>query len=242
MTILCIEGPSAAGKTTLARALVQRIGAVAVPEVNQLFQRRPDEAPGWYLERQLDRWRLACEADAAGKVAVLDGDVLQPLWYGWTYGFPQPHPLPDLLAFYRPLMASGDLGMPHAYVVLECPADELLRRRQADPTRSRRNFERHLQLVGPQSAYFMGMEQACPGLVHRFASTAPALRGGSLEALIGKGPRVERPAATAILDALATLLQRPPQEAAVAPLQNGTGMALRFPSGESHRPRIKGLP
>lgn len=49
MTIICIEGPSAVGKTTLARALAERIGAVAVPEVNQLFPRPPDEEPNWFI-------------------------------------------------------------------------------------------------------------------------------------------------------------------------------------------------
>lgn len=212
MTIICIEGPSAVGKTTLARALAERIGAVAVPEVNQLFRRPPDEEPTWYLERQLDRWRLACGAEATGKVAVLDGDVFQPLWYGWAYGFLEPNSLHDLLAFYRPLLLSGELDFPDAYFVLECSADELFRRKEQDATRTRRNFDRHLQLIGPQGRYFACLEATSPGLVVRLTSTAAEVCSRTLEEFLKNNPHRKRPAATAtIIDALADLLRGPPR-------------------------------
>jgi hypothetical protein len=163
---LCLEGPSAAGKSALARALATGLGALAIPEVNQLFSRPIDPEPYWYLRRQQERWEMACRPPASASLAILDGDVLQPLWYGWAYGFANDCSLPELVAFCRPLMASGTLAFPDAYFVLECSVEELRARKAADPTRVRRNFERHLELIEPQRKYFRALQALEPALVH----------------------------------------------------------------------------
>ncbi len=163
--------------------------------------------PGWYLERQLERWRRASDASATGEVAVLDGDVFQPLWYGWAYGFTESSTLTELLAFYRPLLAAGALDFPDAYFIVECSAAELRRRKELDTTRSRRNFERHLQLIAPQHRYFDALEQSCPGLVHRLPFATVAENAGLVASRLANVIPPRRPPATAILDALVALLR-----------------------------------
>lgn len=159
MSILCIEGPSAAGKTTAAAALPR---AVAIPEVNLLFERPADEPPGWYVHRQADRWAMAAACGARGVRAVLDGDPFQPLWYGWAYDYTGERGLDALEARYRPLLERGEIGFPDRYVVLGAPEAVLRRRRDEDPARRRRHFDEHLRFIEPQRRYFREMHARAP--------------------------------------------------------------------------------
>ncbi len=165
MTILCIEGPSAVGKTTVCRVLEDDHGFVRIAEVNEHFIRGPHEPPFWYFERQVGRWRMAQTISSAGGIALLDGDPLQPLWYNWIFAQDAAQSMPDTLAFYRAHMARGTLGLPDRYFVLMSSEDALRARKAADASRSRRNFDRHLQLVAPQLAYFRAVQDTEPDRV-----------------------------------------------------------------------------
>jgi hypothetical protein len=68
-------------------------------------------------------------------------------------------------AAYARQVARGALGFPHLYVVLGATEAQLRQRRAQDPTRSRRHFETHLRLVGPQRRYFAALVEAAPGRV-----------------------------------------------------------------------------
>lgn len=161
MPVICLEGPSAVGKSTTASALAAA-GGVAVAEAAVLFARPADEAPEWYLERQVERWAMAASAPG---LAILDGDPFQPLWYNWAYGFAGRQSLDELAAFYRPRLARGDIGYPHLYFVLGAGTDALRERKRGDSTRSRRGFEAHLRFIQPQRRYFQAMRRFSPGRV-----------------------------------------------------------------------------
>jgi len=165
MTILCIEGPSAVGKTTVCRVLEDEHGFVRIAEVNEHFVRGPHEPPFWYFERQVERWRMAQTISSAGGIALLDGDALQPLWYNWIFSQDAAQSMPDTLAFYRTQIEHGSLGLPDRYFVLMSSEDALRARKAADASRSRRNFDRHLQLVAPQLAYFRAVQDTAPDRV-----------------------------------------------------------------------------
>jgi hypothetical protein len=165
MTILCIEGPSAVGKTTVCRLLEADHGFVRIAEVNEHFVRGPHEAPLWYFERQVERWRMAQTISSAGGVALLDGDALQPLWYNWIFAQDAAQSMADTLVFYRAHMERGTLGLPDRYFVLISSEDALRARKAADASRTRRNFDRHLQLIAPQLAYFSAMQDTAPDRV-----------------------------------------------------------------------------
>lgn len=75
MPILCLEGASAVGRTTICRELEKRYGAYIVPEVNLLFERPAEEQKNWYLDRQVERWKMALEQSRNNELVVLDGYI-----------------------------------------------------------------------------------------------------------------------------------------------------------------------
>ena len=140
--ILCLEGASVVGKTTCCRALEDRLGTAVISEVNALFIRPPSAPEDWYLERQAERYALA---RAASEDASL-GDLGRR---------PVPAALVQLVV--RLLQAAhrkrGD-GFPDRYSPLVADEATLRERREADQTRRRRNFERHLWLMEALPRYF----------------------------------------------------------------------------------------
>ena len=174
MPILCFEGPSAVGKTTVAAYLAAEAGAVVVPEVNALFERPADAPPAWYFERQADRWALAAEHARTHPLVVLDGDPFQPLWYNWAYGFAGRQGLDFMEAFYRPRLVAGTLGFPDRYFLFAADERTLRARKDADSTRGRGGFEAHLAFVAPQRRYFEAMRALSPNRVRLLDARAVA--------------------------------------------------------------------
>ncbi len=164
--IICLEGPSAVGKTTTCSALAAQNNAFVVPEVNALFERPAQAPPDWCLERQVERWAIAQKHSANGKLVVLDGDVFQPLWYNWAFGFAEYQPLDALSEFYRPRIEAGKIGFPDHYVHLFIDKNELRRRKEADQTRTRRGFDSNLRLLQTQPLHFEMLSGLMPGRVH----------------------------------------------------------------------------
>jgi hypothetical protein len=171
--IICLEGASAAGKTTLSHAIAARTRAAVVAEVWALFERPSPEPPMWYLEKQVERWRFAVESAGQHSLSILDGDPFQPLWYGWAYGFTEPHTLSTVMSFYHDAIAAGRLAFPDRYIFLAVAEPELRARKQGDTSRSRRNFAKHLSLLRHQPLYFATMNTISPGLVHVLDAGAP---------------------------------------------------------------------
>jgi len=172
-TIICLEGGSAAGKTTLSHAIAARTGAAVIEEVWALFGRPSPEPPLWYLEKQVERWRFALKSAEKHGLAILDGDPFQPLWYGWAYGFIEPHTLNTVTSFYRDAIAAGSLAFPDRYILLAVGEPELMARRQGDASRSRRNFAKHVSLLRHQPSYFATMNTISPELAYVLDAVAP---------------------------------------------------------------------
>ena len=154
MPIICFEGASAAGKTTVAKFLGENFYARVIPEVNLLFERKRGEPQFWYFERQVERWQMASDAEKKGELVILDGDPFQPLWYNWAYDFDFGEPFEEIVGFYREAVGKGEIDFPEKYFILTIDESLLRERKKNDSSRTRKNFQRHLRFIKPQIAYF----------------------------------------------------------------------------------------
>ncbi len=136
-----------------------------IAEVNELFLRvTGGNGPTWYFDRQVERHGLANTAMQKGRSAVLDGDPFQPLWYNWIY--PEFGPVTDAVHYYSAAIAGGHIAFPDCYVVLAAPREALRARKDADQTRRRKNFDRHLKMIEAQQRYFHALRDEAGVAVH----------------------------------------------------------------------------
>jgi hypothetical protein len=193
--IVVVEGPSAAGKTTWCRRHAPR----ALPE--------PGRWPMDEVRRyQLARWREALRADAAGEIVVLDGDPFK-LYYAYAQ-----RALGEItaagwdaeVALFRPLVAAGDHGLADLVLYADPGDAELARRREADATRSRRNFARHTAMRPAFRRWYEGVSALDPA---RVVWEHP--RAGLTADLLALAPRSPRSGAD-LFDRLLTAVGPPP--------------------------------
>lgn len=153
--IICFEGPSGVGKTTMCNLLSEKFNVV--PEVNLLFDSSVNESEYWYLERQVERYQMCHESEM---VSILDGDIFQPIWYNWVCDYPS-----DFLSkietheFYRRELIEGNINFPDLYIIFHAEEKELWTRKENDKTRRRRNFEKHLKIIEPLKEYYRFLDQ-----------------------------------------------------------------------------------
>ncbi|MFC4550983.1 MULTISPECIES: ATP-binding protein [Halorussus] len=170
MTIISLEGASAVGKTTTAEVLCDEFDAYRVPEVNALFDTSKEDSTTWYFERQCDRWEIAIDREKEHEFVVLDGDVLQPLWYNWIAHHLSDElatveefaPLDSICHFFREKVQEQSIGFPDRYFLLFTDDNTLKQRKGNDEKRTRRNFESHLQFATPQRRYFEKLQTLSP--------------------------------------------------------------------------------
>jgi DNA polymerase III delta prime subunit len=198
--IVCLEGPSAVGKTTLAAALARELGAEVVPELDATGAPPPAEAAAWFVERHAAQWAAARAIAATAPLVVLDGDPFKGLWYDWVFAA-DGWPAPDVVApLYHAQVTRGTLAFPDLYVLLEATEAQLRARRAGDPTRTRRGFEAHLRLVAPQRRYFAALAAVAPARVLRLDTREPAGLVAAVGDAIARLPR-EAPDAVRLLQA-----------------------------------------
>lgn len=182
--IICLEGASAIGKTTLAAALARECGAALVPELDASDAPPVGQSACWFVERHAAQWRLARASATGVPFAMLDGDPFKGLWYNWTYAGEGWEGVDVVAPLYRAQLKSGALDFPDLYVILTATQEQLRQRRDSDPTRRRRNFEKHLRIVEPQRRYFAALREAAPSrVVFMDSSRQSALVSRTLEAL-----------------------------------------------------------
>ncbi len=153
--IICFEGPSGIGKTTMGKLLSNTYNIV--PEVNLLFERPKEESKYWYYEKQVERCGL-CQT--FNRPSILDGDIFQPIWYNWVCNYP-----PNFLSkketheFYKTKLLEGQIAFPDLYIIFQVEEKELWIRKEKDKTRQRRNFEKHLKIIEPLKTYYHFLDQ-----------------------------------------------------------------------------------
>lgn len=153
--IICFEGPSGVGKTTMCRLLSP--GYHVVPEVNELYIRSENESKLWYHEKQIERYD-SCKS--SNIKSILDGDVFQPIWYNWVCGYPSNFlSKEETLNFYKTKIADGSIRFPDLYIIFHVEEKELWIRKENDETRQRRNFEKHLRIIEPLKSYYRFLDR-----------------------------------------------------------------------------------
>jgi gluconate kinase len=169
---VCLEGPSAVGKTTLAAALSRRAGAAVIPELDASAAPPIAHSAAWFVDAHAAEWRRARELAKTAPLVVMDGDPFKGLWFNGVFagqGWPGVGVQAPL---HRAHLQAGTLAFPDLYVVLLATEAQLRARRAADPTRTRRNHEMHLRLVAPQRRYFEALQAADPSRVLLIDTTA----------------------------------------------------------------------
>ena len=169
--IAAFEGAPGVGKSTVARSL-RREGVAVVPEVNRLFLRPKNEPADWYLDRQNARWEIAAHAERAGRTALLDGDPLQPLWFGWLFPDENWTSVATAASFFMDRVRSGRMRLPDHYILLTLYAAEQARRLHGrEVARGLAEFDanakvrRYASFAAPQRQFFGDLAKRFPGWV-----------------------------------------------------------------------------
>ena len=119
---------------------------------------------------------------------VIDCDPLKGLWYNWMHaeeGWPQ---IDVVGALYREQFHGDALDFPDLYVFLDATEATLWARRNADPTRSRRGFQKHVHRLNSHRHYFRALQAASPARVRFLETTDRASLPSRVHALIEAVP------------------------------------------------------
>jgi len=169
--IVVVEGISAAGKTTWCH---KHAAEVRIPEVGPC-DGAPDPvldprgAARFWVEKGARRWTAACEMERSRGLAVCDTDPLK-LHYTrslWQIGVASEWHWLEECAATREAIVSARLGFSDVYLMKSIDPWVARQQRDADPTRSRRNFDLHVQLHDPLVTWYRTMERLLPGAIIR---------------------------------------------------------------------------
>jgi deoxyadenosine/deoxycytidine kinase len=201
--IVCLEGPSAAGKTTLAARLGASHGAAIIPELDASAAPPVESSTAWFIDRHAGRWQRALELSASSPFAVIDGDPWKGLWYNWMHASQGWQNIDAVLPVYRAHVDRGTIGFPDLYVYLDATEVQVRLRRAHDLTRPRRNHEMHIRTMDAQRRYFAALQQEAAGHVVMLETSDRATLPSMVEAALTKRS-ASRLNASAILEHMAS--------------------------------------
>jgi len=187
--IVVVEGPSGAGKTTWCRT---HGGANALLEAlpdQATVPTEPEAAARFWVERNVARWKEVLAREARDGLVVVDTDPFK-LHFVWTLfrtGQVSEVEWTSQRDAARDAFASGRYALADVFLVSDADDATLRVRRDADPSRTRRNFERHVLLRDSLLRWYSAIDRLEPG---RVVFGLPA--GGITPELIAKGKRTTR--------------------------------------------------
>ena len=200
--IVVVEGPSGAGKTTWCRTHGGRFALVEELPDHSTVPREPQAAARFWVERNVARWHQVLEREQRDGLVVVDVDPfkLHYVWTLWRTG-----QVPELewdlqREASRKAFTAGEYALADLYLVTDMDEETLRARRDADKTRTRRGFERHVLLRDSLLHWYRAIDELEPGRV-RFELPETGLTPD----LLAVGPRRVRSGA-ALFDQLLTRL------------------------------------
>jgi len=187
--IIVVEGPSGAGRTTWCRT---HAGANALLEPlpdHSTVPNEPEAAARFWVERNVARWEAILAREARDGLVVVDTDPFK-LHFVWT--LLRSGQISELewtmqRDAARDAFASGRYALADVFLVSDVDVATLRARRDADPSRTRTNFERHVLLRDSLLRWYRAIDRLEPGRVD-FGLPAE----GITPELIARGKRARR--------------------------------------------------
>jgi hypothetical protein len=187
--IIVVEGPSGAGKTTWCR---MHAGANALLEAlpdHATVPTEPQAAARFWVERNVARWQEVLAREARDGLVVVDTDPFK-LHFVWTL-FRSGQVTEAEWTVHRDVtreaFGSGRYALADVFLVSDVDDATLRARRESDPSRTRRNFERHVLLRDSLLRWYSAIDRLEPGRVVFGLPTAGLTRD-----LLAKGKRARR--------------------------------------------------
>jgi len=187
--IIVVEGPSGAGKTTWCRTHGGRYALLESLPDHATVPTDPQAAARFWVDRNVARWDEVLEREARDGLVAVDTDPFK-LHYVWTlFRTGQVSEIEWTMQrdAARDAFASGRYALADVILVADVDVATLRARREADPLRSRRNFERHVLLRDALLRWYRAIDRLEPG---RVVFGLPA--NGLTPQLIAKGKRANR--------------------------------------------------
>ena len=196
--IVVVEGPSGAGKTTWCRTHGARFALLEDLPDHSTVPREPEAAARFWVERNVARWDQVLKREERDGLVVVDVDPfkLHYVWTLWRTG-----QVPQLewdlqREASRKAFSAGEYALADLYLVSGIDGATLRARRDADKTRERRGFARHILLRPSLMRWYRAIDDLEPGRV-RFELPETGLT----PELLAVGPRRVRSGA-ALFDQL----------------------------------------
>jgi hypothetical protein len=200
--IVVVEGPSGAGKTTWCRthggshALLEELPDHATVPAD------PEAQARFWVERNVARWEQVLERERRDGLVVVDVDPfkLHYVWTLWRSGQIFEHEWELQREASREAFSAHRYALADIYLVSSVDEPTLRARRDADATRRRGGFERHVKLRDSLLRWYRAIDDLEPGRVH-----FELPEKGLTPDLLAIGPRRVRSGA-ALFDRLLALL------------------------------------
>lgn len=165
--IIVVEGPSGAGKTTWCRT---HGGANALLEAlpdHATVPTDPQTAARYWVERNAARWEEVLAREQRDGLVVVDTDPFK-LHFVWTlFRTGQVSQVEWTMQrdAARDAFAAGRYALADVFLVANVDDATLRARRDADPSRTRRNFQRHVLLRDALLRWYSAIDRLEPGRV-----------------------------------------------------------------------------
>jgi hypothetical protein len=200
--IVVVEGPSGSGKTTWCRTHGRRFALLEELPDHTTVPTDPEARARFWVERNVDRWQHVLAREHRDGLVVVDVDPFK-LHYVWTlFRTGQASQLEwDLQReASRKAFSANRYALADLYLVSDIDEATLRAQRDADRTRTRGSFERHVRLREPLIHWYRAIDELEPGRV-RFGLPATGLT----PELLALGPRRVRSGAEVFERLLSTI-------------------------------------
>lgn len=165
--IVVVEGPSGAGKTTWCRTHGRSYALLEELPDHATVPNEPEAQARFWVERNVARWRQVMERERRDSLVVVDTDPfkLHYVWTLWRTGQVPQQEWELQRDVSREAFSAGRYALADLYLVSDIDEATLRARREADKTRTRRGFERHVLLRESLLRWYRAIDDLEPGRV-----------------------------------------------------------------------------